>query len=180
MTTTQAQEQGTTAEAEFEVRGIDEDVVAQLLVTDDAGNAPRVKIDDEGGSPLRCCLRASRPGERIALVSYAPLRRWAKATGADPGAYDEVGPVFIHTEPCGGPVSTRFPQDYLSAPRVFRAYRADGSILRGRMASAEVLKDADAAGQVLSRMLADPNVAVVHARALEFGCFTFEVRRAAG
>ncbi|MGW3510169.1 DUF1203 domain-containing protein, partial [Streptomyces sp. NPDC000994] len=29
------------------------------------------------GAPLRCCLRRSEPGERIALVSYAPLRRWA-------------------------------------------------------------------------------------------------------
>jgi hypothetical protein len=28
-------------------------------------------------------------------------------------------------------------------------------------------------------MFADPRVALVHARALEFGCFTFEVRRAA-
>jgi hypothetical protein len=179
MMTTQAQEQGTSGQVEFEARGIDEDVVAQLMVTDDAGNPPRVKIEDEGGSPLRCCLRASRPGERVALVSYAPLRRWAKATGADPGAYDEVGPVFIHTEPCGGPASNRYPEDFLGSPRVFRAYRADGSILRGQMASAEVLKDADGAGQVLSRMLADPRVAVLHARALEFGCFTFEVRRAA-
>ncbi len=78
MTTTQVQEQETTADGEFEVRAIDEDVVAQLMVSDDAGNAPRVKVEDEGGSPLRCCLRASRPGERVALVSYAPLRRWAE------------------------------------------------------------------------------------------------------
>ncbi len=179
MTTTQADMQATVGPVGFEVRAIDEDVVSQLRVCDDAGNALRVKIEDEGGSPLRCCLRASRPGERIALVSYAPLRRWAKATGAEPGAYDEVGPVFIHAEPCGGPVLSGYPEDFLGSPRVFRAYRADGSILRGRMASAEVLKDSEGAGQVLSRMLADPRVAVLHARALEFGCFTFEVRRAA-
>lgn len=179
MTTTHNQEQGTTAEIEFEVLAIDEDVVAQLMVVDDAGNAPRVKVDDEGGNPLRCCLRLSRPGEQVALVSYAPLRRWAKAAGAEPGAYDEVGPVFIHTEPCGGPAGNRFPEVFLRSPRVFRAYRADGSILRGRLATAEVLKDQAAAGQVLSRILADPRVAVVQARALEFGCFTFEVRRAA-
>lgn len=180
MTTTQAQVQGTTAEVEFEVLAIDEDVVAQLRVADDAGNALRVKVEEEGGSPLRCCLRASRPGERVALVSYAPLRRWAKANGAEPGAYDEVGPVFIHAEPCGGPASSGYPEDFLGAPRVFRAYRADGSILRGRAASGDVLKDQEGAVQVLSRMLADPQVAVLHARALEFGCFTFEVRRAAG
>jgi hypothetical protein len=178
MTTTQAQVKEDTAPVEFKVRAIDEDVVSQLRVSDDAGHGPRVTVEDEGGSPLRCCLRASRPGERVALVSYAPLRRWAQATGADPGAYDEVGPVFIHAEPCDGPVSNEYPEDFLASPRVFRAYRADGSILRGRLASADVLGDQAAAGQVLSRMLADPRVAIVHARALEFGCFTFEVRRA--
>ncbi len=87
--------------------------------------------------------------------------------------------MFIHTEPCDGPASSGYPEDFLGSPRVFRAYRADGSILRGRLASADVLEDQAAAGQVLSRMFADPEVAVVHARALEFGCFTFEVRRAA-
>src|SRR5579859_7164382 len=99
MTTTQTQEQVTIPVSEFEVRAIDEDVVAQLRVTDDAGNAPRLIVNPEGDRPpLRCCLREARAGERIALVSYAPLRRWASATGADPGAYDEIGPVFIHPE----------------------------------------------------------------------------------
>jgi hypothetical protein len=179
MTTTQAEVKEVLAGGEFEVRAIDTDVVAQLRVTDDAGNAPRVIVHAEGGSPLRCCLRLSRPGERIALVSYAPLLRWAAATGADPGAYNELGPVFIHPEPCEGPAGGGYPEELLSSTRVFRAYRADGSILGGRLATGDELGDQAAAGRVLSGLLADPGVAVVHARALEFGCFTFEVRRAA-
>lgn len=55
-------------------------VLEELRTTDDAGRAPAPATDDEGGAPLRCCLRRSRAGERIALVSYAPLRRWAART----------------------------------------------------------------------------------------------------
>lgn len=60
---------------------------------------------------------------------------------------------------------------------MFRAYRADGSILRGRLASAAEVADRDAAHRLLGELIADPEVAVVHARAIEFGCFTFEIRR---
>ena len=71
--------------------------------------------------PIRCCLGRSRPYETIALVSYAPLRRWARETGARPGPYDEVGPVFIHPEECidcgacepDCPVEAIFPEDAL-------------------------------------------------------------------
>ncbi|GAA3304049.1 hypothetical protein GCM10020295_54180 [Streptomyces cinereospinus] len=75
----------------------------ELRDADDAGRVMTAVTDEEGGAPLRCCLRRSEAGERIALVSYAPLRRWAAETGVDPGAYDEQGPVFIHAEDCAGP-----------------------------------------------------------------------------
>jgi hypothetical protein len=177
MKSMQAQAPGAAPATTFEVRAIDPGVLAGLLVTDDAGHAPRLLTDEAGGSPLRCCLRASRPGERIALVSYAPLRRWAGETGACPGPYDEVGPVFIHLEPCDGPSGTGYPEDFIGSQRMFRAYRADGSILRGRLALADEVGDRAAAHRILGEMIADPQVAVVHARAVEFGCFTFEIRR---
>ena len=113
-------------------RAIDPAVLAGLRAADDAGNPPRLLTDTDGGSPLRCCLRASAPGERVALVSYAPLHRWARATGADPGPYDEVGPVFIHPAPCPGPAGDGLPAALLGGPRVFRAYSARGHILGGR------------------------------------------------
>jgi hypothetical protein len=57
-------------------------------------------------------------------------------------------------------------------PRVLRAYDRRGYIRGG------VLK---AAGQepepLLDELFADPDVAFVHARALEHGCFTFAVER---
>ena len=161
-------------------RAISPAVLADLRAADDAGNPPRLLTDTAGGSPLRCCLRASAPGERVALVSYAPLRRWARVTGADPGPYDEVGPVFIHPAPCPGPSGDGLPATLLGAPRVFRAYSARGHILGGRPFGLDSAGAAGvaAAGALLADIYADPEVALVHIRAMGFGCFLFEALRA--
>jgi hypothetical protein len=156
----------------YEIRAIEPAVAAALRERDDAGHQPRIVTDDDGGSPLRCCLRPSCPGEQIALVSYAPLRRWADETGAQPGPYDEVGPVFIHPQPCDGPADAGIPTELMGATRVFRGYDADGSIVGGRL-----VPSSEQPERVLEEIFDDPAVALVHVRALEFGCFTFEVRR---
>ncbi len=85
--------------------------------------------------------------------------------------------MFIHPEPCDGPRGTEYPEEFSGWRRMFRAYRADGSILSGRLSSADEVRDATAAHRLIGEIFADPEVAVVHARALEFGCFTFEIRR---
>ncbi|MER5644855.1 DUF1203 domain-containing protein [Streptosporangium sp. NPDC002524] len=157
---------------------IEAGVAAELRVRDDAGRPPRMITDTEGGSPLRCCLRRSLPGERLALLSYAPLRRWGARTGGDPGPYEEVGPVFVHAEPCAGPGGTGFPVDMCGERRVFRAYDADGNILGGRLVDEYASRDAATAETILAEQFADPGVALVHVRAVEFGCFLFEVHRA--
>jgi hypothetical protein len=164
--------------SQVQIRAISPGVLSQLRVLDDAGQRMAPFIDSEGGSPLRCCLRRIRPGERVALVSYAPLRRWAQQAGACPGAYDEVGPVFIHPSDCPGPDGTGFPAELTGTHRVLRAYSADGQILGGRLASAAELADPASAESVLAEVLADPAVSVVHVRAVEFGCFACEARRA--
>jgi len=161
----------------WQIRAIDPAVLEELRRRDDAGNPPRLLTDEEGGSPLRCCLRPVRPGERMALVAYAPLRRWARETGADPGPYEELGPVFIHPEPCAGPESAGYPAAVHGSRRVLRAYSADGRILGGRLTEPEEVADPESATGVLAEVYADPDVALVHVRAVEFGCFTFEIRR---
>ncbi len=98
----------------YTARPVPARTLKELAVADDAGRAPVPFTDEEGGAPLRCCLRRSTPGERIALVSYAPLRRWAAETGADPGAYDEQGPVFVHAGECAGPRTGALP--FTNAP----------------------------------------------------------------
>jgi hypothetical protein len=164
----------------YEVLAIGPEVLQSLRVRDDAGNSPRVVVDEDGGTPLRCCLGRSKAGETVALVSYAPLRRWAETTGAQPGPYNEVGPVFIHlhAEDCGGigpEVSDgAVPSGVLGTRRVLRAYDADGSILRGRYIEAE---HASIVENGLAELYRDPAVAAVHLRAVEFGCFLMETRR---
>jgi hypothetical protein len=160
-----------------QIHAIDSAVLSQLRERDDTGNQPRLLTDSEGGNPLRCCLRRSHPGEQVALVSYAPLRRWARRTGADPGPYEELGPVFIHPSPCDGPAQGGFPPDYLGKHWVLRAYLADGRILGGQLVEASDVSDAAAVEEILARLLDDPDVAIVHVRAVEFGCFQFEVSR---
>ncbi|NYH79550.1 hypothetical protein FHR84_002888 [Actinopolyspora biskrensis] len=165
-----------TTTARFQVRPLDPAVLNELRERDDAGRVPRVVTEtQERGAPLRCCLRRGRPGERIALLSYAPLRRWSRATGADVGAYDEVGPVFVHAEPCDGPDRAPWPEELRGDRRVLRAYSEGGRILGGRLL--DTRERTQLAERTADELLADPAVALVHVRAVEFGCFLFEVRR---
>jgi hypothetical protein len=147
-------------------------VLKELRTTDDAGRPTVPFTDTEGGAPLRCCLCRSEPGDRIALVSYAPLRRWAAEQGVDPGAYDEVGPVFIHADDCPGPdAGADLP--FTNAHRTVRRYSAEGHILGGRL-----VEEPDAFEQAFGEAFDDPAVELVHVRAVEYGCFLYEVRRA--
>ncbi|MDT0267456.1 DUF1203 domain-containing protein [Streptomyces sp. DSM 44915] len=155
-------------------------VLDELRERDDSGVIPRVYADATAGAPLRCCLRRSRVGERVSLVSYAPLRRWAAAAGVYPGAYDEVGPVFIHTGRCPGPeASFGYPFAETGAARVLRRYGGEGRITGGALV--RLPDDPGQAQTAVDRALhmafADPEVAVVHVRAVEYGCFQYEVRR---
>ncbi|SDO41778.1 Protein of unknown function [Streptomyces sp. cf386] len=150
-------------------RPIEPTALKELRSADDAGRRMVPVTDEEGGAPLRCCLRRSAPGELIALVSYAPLRRWAAETGADPGAYDEQGPVFIHAEECAGPDGDALP--FTGAHRTVRRYSAEGRILGGR------LVDPGDFTEALAEAFTDPTVALVHVRAVEYGCFLYEVHR---
>lgn len=157
----------------------------ELRHLDDAGRPLRPCTAREDGvpincvgSPLRCCLRAIEPGERVALVSYAPLRRWAAATGAEPGAYDEAGPVFVHADACEGPrdEAPGYPFARPGALRTIRRYNAAGHIVGGSLF--EIPRDAEAGfDQALREAFAHPEVTLVHIRAVEYGCFHFEVRR---
>ncbi|MGW7262953.1 DUF1203 domain-containing protein [Streptomyces sp. NPDC054842] len=160
----------------YTARAVEPTVLKELRDRDDAGRPLAPFTDEEGGAPLRCCLRRSRTGERIALVSYAPLRRWAAATGARPGAYDEQGPVFVHAEECEGPGEERYPFAGPGALRVLRRYSADGHILGGRLLELPG-EPGPALDAAFADAFADPAVALVHVRAVEYGCFHYEVRR---
>ena len=134
--------------------------------TDEAGNRLAVQADPAGGSPLRCCLRESAPGERLLLIAYTP-----PGTG---GAYAERGPVFIHAEPCEGYLTPdQYPPALSHRQQVVRAYDQDGRIADGVLAS-----DGEQAMTVIRALLARPDVTVVHLRNVGYGCYNFAVRQA--
>ncbi|TDD98075.1 DUF1203 domain-containing protein [Jiangella asiatica] len=161
----------------YRYHAIPADVATALRVRDDAGETRTPFVDDDGGAPLRCCLRRSTPGESIVLVSYAPLRRWAAEHGAEPGAYDEVGPVFLHADECSGPDGDGFPAAVASSRRVFRGYDKRGHIVGGLLVDPAPSAARIVAEAALDDLFADPAVELVHVRAVEFGCFHTEVRR---
>ena len=156
----------------YTARPVEPRVLKELRTADDAGRPTAPFTDDEGGAPLRCCLRRSEPGERIALVSYAPLRRWAAETGARPGAYDEQGPVFVHAEECAGPTAG-------DGPPLRRRAPDRAPLLRRRAHPGRRSWSATVGDDAFRNAFDDPSVALVHVRAVEYGCFLYEVRRPA-
>lgn len=132
---------------------------------DEAGNRLSVQTDTAGGSPLRCCLRESDPGERVLLIAYTPP--------GTHGAYAERGPVFIHAEPCSGYLTPgRYPPALSHRQQVVRAYDRDGQIADGVL-----VNDSEHAMTIIRQMLARSDVALVHLRNVGYGCYNFAVRR---
>ena len=130
---------------------------------DEAGNSLTVQADN-GGSPVRCCLRETRPGERVMLIACTPP--------GTAGAYAERGPVFVHADPCEGyPAPRRYPPGLRHRMQVVRAYDRQGRIADGMLAA-----DGLQAEAVIAEMLARPDVELVHLRNVGYGCYNFAVR----
>ncbi|HEX6340797.1 DUF1203 domain-containing protein [Umezawaea sp.] len=143
------------------IHALPADVVARARRTTDEHHEHRAEAP---GSPLRCCLRRAGDGEPVVLFRYSPA--------AGRGPYEEVGPVFVHAEPCDGPDRTdALPDELRRAPRVLRAYDAHGRIHTGELARPDELEAA------LARLLADEHVAEVQVRSPSHGCFLFAVTR---
>jgi hypothetical protein len=131
---------------------------------DEAGNKLTPQADPEGGDPLRCCLRETRPGEQVLLIAYTPP--------GTAGAYAERGPVFIHADPCEGYTTPdRYPPGLSHRQQVVRAYDQDGQIADGILAG-----DGEQALAVIQQLLARPDVALVQLRNVGYGCYNFTVR----
>jgi Protein of unknown function (DUF1203) len=131
---------------------------------DEAGNPLDVRIDPDGGAPLRCCLRETRPGERVLLIAYTPP--------GTAGAYAERGPVFVHAERCEGYLTPRdYPPGLAHRQQIVRAYDGQGRIADGVLAA-----DGRQAQAVITELLGRPGVELVHLRNVGYGCYNFAVR----
>src|SRR4026209_2580896 len=76
-----------------------------------------VIADSPEGYPCRHCLRFATPGERLVLFPYASI------PAGHP--YSEIGPIFVHEQPCERYLMTdQVPPD-LRRGRVIRAYNSN-------------------------------------------------------
>jgi hypothetical protein len=124
---------------------------------------PRV-VRDSGGTPLRCCLREAKAGERVVLIAYRPA-----AVG---GPYAEVGPVFVHAQRCDGYRGTgRYPEGFRHRQQLLRAYDA-----RGRQVE-NVIVDGVRAEFAINDLLGRQDVAFLHSRNVLAGCYMFAITR---
>jgi Protein of unknown function (DUF1203) len=139
--------------------------VVHTTGADGHGNQLRPFAATGHGEPLRCCLRHAEPGERIALISYAPFEH--------PSVWREVGPVYIHAARCAGYTPTsRLPEQLAAGPRVLRTYRADATM---NYEHNTVVADEADLRPIIERLLDEPDVTTVHVRSLAPQCFLYAV-----
>jgi hypothetical protein len=158
---------GTTREAGFRVGAIAAAELDRIRANgvDDFGNplTPRV-VRRSGDTPLRCCLREADAGERVVLVAYRP-----SDVG---GPYAEVGPVFVHAQPCDGYApSGRYPEGFRHRQQLLRAYDE-----RGRQVE-NVIIDGVRAEFAIDDLLNRRDVAFIHSRNVLAGCYMFAISR---
>ena len=148
----------------FLLRAVDPTELAAVRSTgrDVAGHVPEPFQDSEGGSQLRCCLRRSRPGDRLLLISHAPL--------AADRPWREVGPVFVHAEACdgwAGGIGT-VPAWFDDAARVVRAYDSTGAM---RYDANRLVRAGEGVAAALADVFGDPTVVEAHVRNSVAQCF---------
>jgi Protein of unknown function (DUF1203) len=156
-----------TATTPFQVRPLSRELLDDVRASGiDASGHPVEHLTAAGGEPLRCCLRNADRGEAAILFGFEPL------IPASP--YREIGAVFAHAQPCGGPTSSdAYPDAWRGKSQVLRAYDR-----RGWIHSATRVHDGTNPEAVINEMLADPEVAQIHSRNLAYGCYMFAIARA--
>lgn len=131
---------------------------------DEFGNILAAGVE-HGGGPCRHCLRYSEPREPLLLFSYRPF--------GEPRPYQEVGPVFVHARSCERHASKdSIPGDFAIRPLVLRPYDKEDNI-----ADSQRYAEAGEAATIARELLADENVAYVHARSRSHGCYLFRIER---
>lgn len=151
------------------IRGIDPARLDRMRTAghDGHGNPWRPYPRPVEGSPLRCCLRLARAGEKVVVIGYAP------ADAASP--YRTVGPVFVHHDPCDGYATPdRYPPEFRGREQIFRGYDGRGWLDYDQIR--RVGGDGDPERE-LAELLDVPGVAFVHTFNPMAGCFMLEARR---
>jgi hypothetical protein len=141
-------------------------VVRQTLRSPGYGHPAHSEVAS-GYGPCRQCLRSFNVGtDRRILFTYDPFH----------GKEDLPlpGPVFIHENECERyPESAGFPVDMLSHRLTLNAYASGRRLVAQQYVSDGVVEPE------LARLLADEDVAYIHVRDTDAGCYDFLIERTA-
>jgi hypothetical protein len=129
---------------------------------------PERHISDGDGVPCRHCQRDVEAGKSYLILAYRPF--------SEPQPYAEVGPIFLHAEPCERyPQTGETPPMFLKRERyLLKGYRRNDRIYYG---TGQIVASADLAAAA-SRILEDDDVAYVHVRSALNNCYQCRVERA--
>jgi hypothetical protein len=152
----------------FLIRSLSKQVSAELKETmrDQFGNEPKLEEAQSRRSICRRCLRRFNPGERRLLFKYRPFQR--------EGVFAEAGPIYIHENDCHPEteILNAYPDEFRELPLLLRAYtKEDGQV------DSKLIKDGDAE-TMIEKFFADPEVAYIHLRDGESGCYYGRIERA--
>ncbi len=153
---------------ELKYSGIPSDVAAAYRAgaRDANDQAPERNISDGDGVPCRHCLGKVAKGEPYLVLAYRPF--------PGPQPYAEVGPIFLHAEPCEPHAHGGFPErERIGDGRILRGYGKDNRIVYG---TGTVVRNDDIEAKAQD-ILARPDVEYVHMRSATNNCYTLRIDR---
>lgn len=129
------------------------------------GQAPEVHISNGNGVPCRHCQQEVAKGERYLILAHRPF--------GVPQPYAEVGPIFLHAEPCPRyPESGGIPEMFLKRESyLLKGYGANDRIVYGTGKIVPPAEMAEAAADIL----ACDDVAYIHVRSATNNCFSCRI-----
>lgn len=132
------------------------------------GQSPERHISDGAGVPCRHCLREIPKGEEFLIVSYRPFPA--------PQPYAEVGPIFLHAEPCEGFDTGRGTPPICDEREHFllRGYNARDRIIYG---TGQIVAT-DKLSNTATQLFECPDVAYLHLRSASNNCYQCRIERA--
>ena len=152
--------------------GIGADELASILDRGTAENGHPITpfTDDDGGWPLRCCLRDSAPGDRLAIIAFSPFP-WT-------GPYRETGPIVVHSEDCPG-ATNGYPSQFDQRDQVIRAFGDDAGRHRTQVYDLNrLVRAGDGLEAAVREALRDDRVEFVHVHNVLSQCYSFTAARA--
>lgn len=132
------------------------------------GQPAERRVSDGDGVPCRHCLDDVAAGEPFLIAAYRPFPR--------PQPYAEIGPIFLHAEPCPRRGETPDLPPVLAARErvLMRGYGADDRIVYG---TGQVVPTAELP-ESAARLLGRGDVDYVHVRSASNNCYTCRIERA--